>query len=188
MRKACGVGAKGVDLALEAHDKGVRHGADDGNAVVFAGHDVTGAGEAGEITGARDFHAGVAAVGAAQREVDHRPAACGMNATGRFGGDHALQMNLIDDEGLDDLRLDNRRGDFEHRFVFKKNPPFGNRPNLAGEFEICQIVEKVIGEQFLCREIVESRVVEGKIFQIIENILKPGRDEIAAVGRIGADE
>ena len=49
-------------------------------------------------------------------------------------------------------------------------------------------MEEVLGEQFLCREIIESCVVEGKIFQIIEHILKPGRDEIAAVGRIAADE
>ncbi len=72
-------------------------------------------------------------MGAAQRKVDHRPPACGMNAARGFGGDQRLQMDLIDDEGLDDLRLDDRRGDFEHRFVFEKNPPFGNRPNLAGE-------------------------------------------------------
>ena len=40
LRKARGVGAEGVDLALETHDERMRHGADDGHAVVFAGHDL----------------------------------------------------------------------------------------------------------------------------------------------------
>ena len=131
------------------------------HAVVFSGHDVAGAGKTGEIAGARHLHAGVDAMGAAQREVDHRPPARGMNASGGFGGDHALQMNLIDDEGLGELRLDHRRGDFEDRFVREKYPSFGDRPHLPGELEIDQVMEKVIGEQMLRREIIESGVIEG---------------------------
>ena len=81
---------------------------------------------------------------AAQREVDDGAAAGGVHTTGRFGGDQALQVNLVDNKRFNDLRLDNRRGHLYHRFVFKKDPPFRNRPYAAGEPKLGEIVQKVI--------------------------------------------
>ena len=53
-------------------------------------------------------------------------------------------MNLIDDICFDDLRLDDRRGQFKHRLVGEKNPSFGNGKNLTGETEIDEIVQEII--------------------------------------------
>ena len=58
-------------------------------------------------------------------------------------------MDLIDDESLDDLRLDDRRGDFKHWLVFEKNPSFRNRPDIAGEPKVAEIMQEIIGEEFL---------------------------------------
>ena len=88
-------------------------------------------------------------MGAAQRKVNHWPALGGMDAARGFSGDERLQMELIDDERLDDLGLNDRRGDFQNRFVFKKYFSFRNRPNVAREAELGEIMQKFVGKLFL---------------------------------------
>ena len=139
VRKAGNVGPKGVDLPIEGRDKRVRHGADDRDAIFPSCHNVAGSGAAGEIAGARHFHAGVHSVGAPQGKVDHRTSAGSMYTAGGFGGDQGLQVKLINDESLDDLRLDDRRGELQKRLIFEKYFPFGNCPDVPGETKLAEI-------------------------------------------------
>ena len=63
-----------------------------------------------------------------------------MYAARRFASDQSLQMELIDDERLDNLGLNDRRGNLDDRFVFEENPPLRNGPNVAREMKIGEIV------------------------------------------------
>ena len=53
-----------------------------------------------------------------------RPAAAVTTRDG-LGGDHRLQMHLVHHEGLDELRLRDRRRDLQDRLVPKTGVPSG---------------------------------------------------------------
>src|SRR5581483_6263535 len=131
--KALRVRSERVDLALEARDERMRHRAHDGNGVSLSREYVARAGAAGDIARARDLHAGINAVRAPEREVDDAAAAGGGDAARRLGRDHRLEIDLIDEKRLDDLRLDDRRGHFENRLVGEKKASFGQPAHAAGE-------------------------------------------------------
>src|SRR5262245_4014524 len=97
-------------------------------------------------------------------------------------------MDLIDDESFDQLSFDDRRSDLQHRFVSEINSPFGNRPYIAGKFKAAKVMQEIFTKKPLLRQIIEGGGIEGQGFEIFEHVLEAGGNEVAAVGRIGADK
>ena len=145
-------GAERLLLAGERHHVGVGHRPHRPQAVAHRGGDVGGAAAARDRRGASDLHRGVDAVVAARREVEHPlagprlAAAGGKHDPGRLGGDHRLEVDLVEQQRLEQLRLDPRRRDPEQRLVGEAHRALGHRLDVAGEAEGGQVVEEVVRE------------------------------------------
>ena len=98
----------------------------------------------GNVERARGLHAGVQAVNPAQAEVDHASPLRRFDDTRRLGGEHRLQLDLVDDEGFDQLRFADRRHHFEDGFVREDRRAFGNCIDVAGETEPREMFEKPV--------------------------------------------
>ena len=61
---------------------------------------------------------------AAQAEIDQQLAGRGQHHARRLGGDQRLVMQDVDQPGLDQLRLRQRRGDAQDRLVGEEHAAF----------------------------------------------------------------
>ena len=89
---------------------------------------------------------------------------------------------------FDELRLRQRGGDAQNRFVGKQHRAFGHRVDVAGEAKLGEIIEQVLTEPAGALEPVDLGCREAQAFEIIERLLQAGRDEKAAAPRQIADE
>ena len=106
-------GAERVQLGGEAHHVGVGHGAGGGDAPLHAGGHGGGGDGAADVGAAGGEHAGLAAVGAAEAEVEDGAAGGGLHDTGGLGGDQGLEVDLVEEVGLDQLADEARALDAE---------------------------------------------------------------------------
>ncbi len=97
-------------------------------------------------------------------------------------------MNLIDHEGFDDLRFDDRRADFNDRFVGEKDPSFGDRPQIAGKFQRAKIAQELFAKELLRRQVIERGRVKRESLQKVQNILQAGASKVAAIGWVSTNE
>ncbi len=70
---------------------------------------------------------------AARAEVDDRSPLGGQHDARRLAGDDALEMDLVEHEGLDQLGLEDRGDHLHDRLVGKDRRAFRNRVYVAGE-------------------------------------------------------
>jgi hypothetical protein len=80
----------------------------------------------------------VDAMHAARTEVDHTSAFGGGYHASGFRGEDRLQVHLIHDEGLGELRLRDRRGNLENRLVLEDGRTLRDSVDIAGEPERLQ--------------------------------------------------
>ena len=80
------------------------------DAVALAGGHVGGALHAADVGGAGGRQRAVLALGAAQPELQHRPAAGRLHDARRLGGDQGLEVDHVEQHALDQLRLGQARG------------------------------------------------------------------------------
>ena len=107
-----------------------------------AGQHVGSARAAADDRRARGQQAGLAAVGAARAEIHDLAALRGRHDARGLAGDHRLVAQRREQIGLHDLRFDDRRGDAHQRLAGKHQRAFGHGPNVAGEAEVREVVEK----------------------------------------------
>ena len=93
-----------------------------------------------------------------------------MDTAGGLGGDQGLEMDLIDNEGLNNLGLNDRGGNFKDRLILKKEPPLGDGPDFASESHPFEEIEKFIGKDPLRMEVVYGPLVEAKIREEIQYV------------------
>ena len=155
LRVGAAVGAEGVELGGEHLDPGVGHGAARGDAVYLVGEHAGRAGAAADVGGPGPEHGGVRALGAAGAELEHDPPVRGSDYAVGLCGDEALVVYREQQEGLDQLRLDGRGADDHDGLAREDGRALGHGPDVAGEFEMPQIVQEGLGEHAAAAEVVD---------------------------------
>ena len=123
----------------------------------------------------------VGALGPAGTEFQHRsPLGRPDDAVG-LGGNEALVVDGQQQEGLDQLGLNGLGPDGDHRLPGKDGRTLGDGPNVAGEFEIPQIVQKLLGEQIFALEVGNILLTEMKVFDIVDQLIQTRADGKAAL-------
>ena len=155
LRVGLAVGAEGVELGGEHLHPGVGHGAARGDAVDLVGEHAGRTGAAAYKGGSRPENGGVRALGAAGAEFEHDPAVRGSDYAVGLGGDEALVVNGEQQEGLEQLGLDGRGADDHDGLAREDGRALGHGPDVAGEFEMPQIVQEGLGEHAAAAEVVD---------------------------------
>src|SRR5699024_7715394 len=115
-----------------------------GGAVVLVGHGAGGGGTAGDIAGPGAQQSAVGAVGPAGAEFRNRAALGGPDDAVGLGGNQALVVQAQEHEGLNKLGLDGGGPDRENGLSRENGRPLRNSPDVAGEGEVFQIVQKLL--------------------------------------------
>src|SRR5690242_7737001 len=84
----------------------VCHGAEHGNSIQLSGENVGAACPTCQIGGSCHLKGGIGPMGTTRTEIHDCPALCRCNHSGRLGRCKALKMNLVQNEGLQQLRLE----------------------------------------------------------------------------------
>ena len=90
------------------------------------------------MEGAGAFQGGVEPMRAAPAEIDDRPALGGVHHAGGLRRRHALHVDLVHHEGLDELRLGNRRHDLQDGLVGEHRRSFRHGVEIAVEAELAE--------------------------------------------------
>ena len=153
-------GDEGLALVLEGHDVGVRHRADRLEAVAHRRRHVRGAARARDRGRARRLHRRIHAVVAPRGEVDQpavpvRAAAADRDHdAGSLGRNRGLEVELIEQQGLEQLPLDARRRHAQERFVLEDDRALRHRIDVPRKAQ--------------AREVVQERLLEPDAVQVLE--------------------
>ena len=120
-----------------------------GGAVHLVGHGAGGAGAAGDIAGPGAQQSAVGPLGPAGAELGHWPALGGPDDAVGLGGDEGLVVEGQQDVGLDKLGLNGGGADGEDGLPGEDGGALGHGPDVAGEAEGQQIVQKFLAEHAL---------------------------------------
>ena len=144
--------AERLFLALEGHHVRVRHRPHRLEAVVHGGGHVRRPRGARDGGAARDLHGRVDAVITPRREVDHAPALARAPGSGgehdacRLGGDRRLEVHLVEQQRLEQLRLDPRGGHSYKRLAGESNRSLRQGVHVAGEAEAMKVRKEGFSE------------------------------------------
>src|SRR5208337_1391237 len=97
-------------------------------------------------------------------EIDNRAACRGRDDAGGLRREDGLQTDLVQDEGLEDLGLPDRRDDLEDRLIRENWGPFRDGENVAGEAEAAKVVEQALGKQSERPQIGDVVRTEAEVF------------------------
>jgi hypothetical protein len=164
-------------------DEAVRHGPGNGHAVDPAGEDVARGRHPRDVEGSRRLEARVDAVHAAKSEVhDGAPARC-QNHPRRLRGEYGLQVDLVHQERLRELRFRQWRADLQQRLVREHWRALSHRPHLAREAQGAEPLEEGRLELRPGAEIVQRVDAERERLEPGERILEAAREQEVARGR-----
>ena len=99
-----------------------------------------------------------------------------------------LVLDLVDDDGLGELRRDDGRGHFQDRFIGEEQSALGHRADAAGEPELAQVAQEILGKHAGVAQVLHAVVVERQGGQAIERAVHAGGDQVATPGGILAHE
>ncbi len=196
MEDAVGVhqqgGGGGVDLAVgleggvlvgEHLHPGVGHGAGGGGAVQLVGHGAGGAPRPGDVAGSGPQNRAVGALGPAGAELGHRGALGGPDDPVGLGGDEGLVVQGQQDIGLHKLGLDGGGADGEDGLPGEDGGALGHGPDVAGEAEALQIVQKFRGEAPLAPEVFDVLHVKVQVQNVVDQLVQARADGKAPLVR-----
>ncbi len=191
--RALGIHARKVFEGRELRgmrlDEGMRHRAVDRDAVCRVGEHRRRSRETGDVGCASGHQAGFCAVCPAQPEVDQQFARRSQHATGRLGRDQGLEVNEIDQPGLDQLRLGQRRDDLHDGLVGKERRALRHGADIASEAKVGEIVDQARFEALRRLQVADVFVREAKPLEEVEQLFEPGRQqEIAGLRQASREE
>jgi hypothetical protein len=134
--------AKGLVLARVRLHVAVGHGAAYPDSVDASRQDVRRRRHARDVKRSRPLHGGVGTLHAAQTEVGDGSATGRGHDARRLGGGQRLNVDLIHDEGLDELRLGQGCGDLQDGLAREDRGSLRHRAHVAAEPELRQVVER----------------------------------------------
>ena len=166
----------------------MRHRARGGNAIDLIGHGACSARAAADERGSRAGDGAHDALRAARAELKHGAAlGCAADAA-RLCGDQALVVELEQHIGLQQLRLNSRGADGDDRLHREDGRALGDRPDIAREFEITQIVKEALAEDTARAQVGNVLLAEVQLLDIVDYLLQPRGDGVpAAVGDIAVE-
>ena len=129
------------------------HGSTGSNAVKLVGNGTGGAVAAADIRGSGTQNCCIHALCPARTKFHHRTSLSRSYHPIGLGSDQALMIDTQQQEGFDQLGLDSRGTDSNDGFFGKYRRSFGNRPDIAGKVEICQIFQELLAEQTTAAQI-----------------------------------
>ena len=157
-----------------------------GNVEQTSGLRIAGADAAAEVRGARRQQSSLRPVRAAGAEIEHGSSFRSREDASRLGRDHRLQSHRCNQKRFDDLRLFQWRRDAQQRLVLKDDRAFRDRPDVARELEMRQMLEPIaryVREGGMGTKIFELLWRERKVLQLMQRLLEPGRHEIISARR-----
>ena len=89
---------------------------------------------------------------------------------------------------LHELRLDRGGAHRNERLAREHRRALRHGPDVAGEAEVFQIVQKCLAEQLPAAQIGNVLVGEVQVLDVVDDLLETGGDGIAAVVRHAAEE
>ena len=123
-----------------------------------------------------------------QAEVDDRASIRRRDDARRFGRHRGGQLHEIEQPGLDELSLGQRRVHGEQRLVGKERRALGQRVHAPGKAEPAQIVEKLGRESTQRLQVLDVRVLESQVFEVVERGIQAGGDQEVPIGRQASRE
>ena len=174
-------------VVVHLHER-MRHGADDRDAVAFAGEHVRGATKPGDIASTCRKQPGLGAVRGAQTEIRENFSRRGEHHARGFRGDHGLEVQDVDEPRLDDLRHRQGRGDADQRLVGKTDGAFRDGVHVAGEAERREVIDEIVAEALGAFQPVNLTRRETQRLEIGEDIVEAGGKKKAAPFRQAAHE
>ena len=161
----------------------MRHGPQCGNAVDLIRDGTGGADASADVCGTGSGHGGGNALCTTGSKFHYGTSLGSTDDTAGFRGDEALVVQGEQDIGLDQLRL-NRGSLYRHKRLHGENgSSFGNGPDISGEFEIGQILQKSFGEEIPAAKIFNVFFFKVKILYVIDYLFQTcGDGEAALVG------
>ena len=142
---------------------------------------IASASAAADVRGSCTGHGAVDALCAARAELEHDSALGSAANSVRLGRDKTLMIYLKQNVGLDKLSLNCRCAHDHKRLTRKHGRSLRNRPDIALELEIAQILKELLGEHFPAAQILYILVVKVQVLDIFDHLLKSGSDGKAAV-------
>ena len=97
-------------------------------------------------------------------------------------------MHDVDETRLGELRLRQRRGYPQDRFVGEEGGAFSHRKHVAGEAEAAHIVDQIFAEAAGAIEPGDLRAGETQGFEKIERLFEAGGEQESAPRRQRPDE
>ena len=178
-----GVGPEGVVFGGEHLHPAVGDGAQRRDLVLPVGDCAGGADAAADVGGPGPQDRRVIALGPAGAELHDRAALGGAADAVGFGGDQRLEVDREEHHRLHQLGLDDRAFDDDDRFVGEDRGAFLHRPDVAGKFEIPQVVKECLAEDLFAPE--EGDVLLGKVevLEVPHQLFQAGADREAGLIR-----
>ena len=148
------------------------------------GEDIAGGGEAGDVGCARHAQGRLGSVGAPGGEIGDGTAGGGLYAAGRFGGQQRLVLHLVDDDGLRQLRRNQRSSNLQNGFVGEKQAALRQCPHAAGKTEAAQPGQKIGAEGAGVPQVGDGVIVKRQGGQAVQGVVHAGGHQVAPVGGV----
>ena len=156
----------------------VRHGAPNRDAVAPAGKDVGGCRHARHVKSARASYSGVNAVGTARAKVHHGGPTGRVHHAGSFRCHEGLEVHLVDEQSLNELRLRQRRLNDNQWFQGEGHGAFRQRIDGSCKPKVRQEIQKVRGKApQLCQK-AKRLGRKAQILQIVQHVGDAACDEV----------
>ena len=166
----------------------MRHGSVDRNTEQRFRQHRGRAGKPRDIARPRGHERRIRAVRAPQTEIDQELVGSGEDHTGGFCRDQGLVMKDVDEAGLDQLRLRQRRRHPKNRLIGKENGAFGHCVDIAAEPQSGEVIEKLLAKTRAACQLLDLLRREPQVLQEFESRLEPGRHQESAPRWQLADE
>ena len=164
------------------------HGACRGHAVELVGHGACSACAAADIGCSGAGYGPGDTLGPAGAKLQHSaPLGRTADPVG-LGGDETLVVELQQQIGLQQLGLDGGSTDGNHRLPGEDRRPFRDGPDVPGEAEVPQILQKRRLKKAAPLQITDILLGEVELLHVVHDLLQPCRDGIAALVRDAAVE
>src|SRR5208283_2143701 len=171
---------EGRSLGGASLDEAVRHRAFERQTVGETACDIRGRGDAGDEESAPAADGRVDSLRAPCAKIADRTSLRRRDDARRLGGENRLRSNSVEDQGLDELRLRERRGDFENGLLVEEGRSLAHRDDVAAKAKAAQPVKKGLGKLALRTQLYDFFIAEAKLFDVVEKLAQAASEKIIA--------
>ena len=175
-------------LVAEGLHPGVGHGAAHRDAVALPGGDVGGAVHAADVGGTGRRQRPVQPLGAAQPELVHAPAGRRLHHPRRLGGDQGLEVDHVEQQALQELRLGEARGHPQQRLAGEHRRPLRRRVQRAPKPPPLQEAQELRAKRPQPLQVLQLTGVEAQRRGRVDHVLQARGQRVGAAERRPPEE